>query len=166
MKWDDMLQIQREKIFVCLVGLPGSGKSTFCKKNLGGYTIVSTDDIIEEAAQKAGKTYNEVFKDVIGDADKLARATFRQAIAEQVPRIAWDQTNVSAKKRMGILAQIPPDYHKIAVHFDVSLDILKERLVAREQQTGKRIALAIVEDMMARFEAPTIAEGFNEILLV
>lgn len=52
-----------------LVGLPGSGKSTFVRNVFGddpsGVFIYSTDDYIEEYAANRSMTYNEAFKDTI-----------------------------------------------------------------------------------------------------
>ncbi len=55
------------KVFIMLVGLPGTGKSTYCQKNkhlIDNCTIVSSDDIMMDIAYKYGFTYNQLFDDV------------------------------------------------------------------------------------------------------
>jgi len=150
--------------FIMLIGLPASGKSTYIKSKTG-YVIISTDDIIQSEADKIGKTYSEVFKDMIGLATTIANAQFRDAIRDK-KNIIWDQTNVSAKKRINVLRQVPKYYHKTANVFTAPLDVLKERLIKRGQETGKHIPFGIVVDMQNRFEMPTEAEGFDEIKII
>jgi predicted kinase len=53
----------RKKVII-LCGVPTSGKSSWVKNN-PGYTVISSDNIIENYAQHIGSTYNEVFPDYI-----------------------------------------------------------------------------------------------------
>ena len=65
---------------VMMIGLPGSGKSTWIKANLPGVKVLSTDDFIDQYAAEKGKTYSEVF----AKAAPLASAKF----AEQIKKAA------------------------------------------------------------------------------
>lgn len=161
---------------IMMVGLPGSGKSTYLKPyktfvengefvEHKQYVIISTDDIIQEEADRTGKTYSELWKSMIGPATATADKQFKDALAEG-KNIIWDQTNVSAKKRINVLRQVPDSYHKTANVFIVSLETLKERLTKRGQETGKHIPFNVVMDMHKRFEMPTGAEGFDEINII
>ena len=50
---------------VMLIGLQGSGKSTYRKKltaSKSDYVIISLDDMLEEYAQEKNITYNEAWK--------------------------------------------------------------------------------------------------------
>ena len=49
---------------ILLCGVPTSGKSTWVK-NHPGYTIISSDNIIENHAKVTGSSYNEVFEDYL-----------------------------------------------------------------------------------------------------
>ena len=52
-----------------LIGVPGSGKSTWFDKNQVG-TLISSDDIIESIACEYEMTYNQCFQDLIKFAEK------------------------------------------------------------------------------------------------
>lgn len=157
-----------------LVGLPGSGKSTYIKKlqsefdYLGiykphwKYAVISTDDLIKDLGYKFSRSYNACFRDLIDLAGKLVKIQFRYALEDGF-NIMYDQTNLTTEKRHSILSQVPDGYRKIAVVFDPPFDILKDRLAKREKDTGKTISLNIVEDMQKRFVYPTLQEGFDEI---
>jgi predicted kinase len=144
-----------------MVGVPGSGKSTWIKNQdwALGLTVVSTDNFVEDYARAQGKTYNEVFKDYMPEAVKL--------MAEQVVfarkhghTIIWDQTSTtvaSRKKKFRML----PDYEHIAVVFETpERDELDVRLSGRP---GKHIPKRVVDSMIDGFEMPSEEEGFIEI---
>ena len=162
---------------VVLVGLPGSGKSTYVEKLLQidkplgdifsarNYVVISSDNVIEEYAKSVGKTYNEVFRHAYKECEKIMKENFRNAIATE-RNIIYDQTNMTAKKRASILSQIPKEYYKIVVHCTAGLDIVKERLAEREARTGKHIPWNVVEDMLKQLDPPSLGEGFDEMLMI
>lgn len=150
-----------------LVGVPGSGKSTWIRQFTASsqkqYVVISSDDILEKIAAEKGLTYSDVHKDYIGQATGQAKATFRQAMNNRA-NIIWDQTNVSKKKRRGILQQLPKDYIAKAVVFNTEDAVVKDRLQKRAKETGKHIPDFVMKDMYSRWEAPTRDEGFAEII--
>jgi predicted kinase len=153
--------------FIMLVGLPGSGKSTwishFVSKSSEEWVVLSTDDIIDKMAQDANKTYSEIFKDVDFRAvQRQFDAKLRQAINNRA-NIIWDQTNTSSKARKKKLSSIPDYYETAAVVFEVPDDVLKQRLAKRSQETGKHIPDKVVSDMFANYEPPSKSEGFKTI---
>lgn len=150
-----------------LVGLPGSGKSTWVReKNRDGkYVLISSDDHLEMYAKSRGKTYSDVFDEYVKQATAMMRTDFKEAI-EDGKSIIWDQTNMTSKKRKGILQQIPKNYRKIAVVFQLDPAELMRRLDKRAQDEGKHIPNHILSSMAKSFEMPSKAEGFNEILVV
>lgn len=156
------------KLYV-LIGLPGSGKSTWTTKFLRdnndiNFTVVSSDAIIERYATERGKTYSEVFSDVSGFAMKEMSASADDAFNNN-RNIIWDQTNMSVKKRKCIL-QRAKGYVKIAVDFDVSDKELQRRLDERAKTTGKVIPKNIVDSMAKNYDEPTKAEGFDQIIRI
>jgi predicted kinase len=146
-----------------LVGLPGSGKSTYIEeKNLrDNYTILSTDDIIQSVADTAGVTYNEAFSDNIKSATKHVNSLAERA-RENNNDVVWDQTNLTAKKRKKILDKFP-GYQCIAVTFECPEEIRQERLKSRP---GKTIPKHVDDSMKENFEAPKWSEGFDRLLFV
>jgi predicted kinase len=144
-----------------LIGVPGSGKSTWIKNQdwALGLTIVNTDSFVEDYAREQGKTYSEVFKDYMPRAVEL--------MAEQVVfarehghTIIWDQTSTTVASRAKKFRMLP-DYEHIAVVFRTpDRDELDVRLSGRP---GKHIPKNVVDAMIEGWEEPTVEEGFKEI---
>lgn len=150
------------KIFMMLIGLPGSGKSTYLNiVPLKSYKLLSSDALIEHWAKQEGKSYNNVFKKYVKDAHKVLNMELSVAIKNGM-NIIWDQTNVDAKTRKGKIKSIPGDYHKIAVYFQPrSPEELFNNM--HEFRPDKIIPLDVIRGMWERLEFPTVEEGFDEI---
>lgn len=146
-----------------LIGVPGSGKSTWIKNCGIDAVVLSTDDKIEAAAEAAGKTYNEMFRSVIGAAEKQMYADAAAAFAAGRD-VIWDQTNITAKTRMKKLAKVPSFYEKIAVYFNTPPEAELQRRLAN--RPGKTIPANIVMGMVSQLEMPTLEEGFDRIIIV
>lgn len=142
-----------------LVGVPGSGKSTWIKNNKHDAVVLSTDNYIERAAEKQGKTYSEVFQDTIGYATDQMEKDLLQAVRNERD-IIWDQTNLTAKARKGKLSRIPRSYKKVGVFFSVPQD-LRDRLASRP---GKTIPEPVIISMINQLQPPSKEEGFDEII--
>lgn len=158
------------KKFVMLVGLPASGKSTWATKQIAyleknniSYVVISSDDYIEAKAAELGKTYAEVFSQFIGDAGKNMMVVLKQALADGVEFIIWDQTNLDVKTRGKKLALVPDDYTKSAVIFDRPEDEEWDRRL--NSRPGKTIPRHILDAMESRVVHPTFDENFDEIAL-
>jgi len=151
------------KLYV-LVGVPGSGKSTWIKNQdwALGLTIVSTDAFVEDYARAQGKTYSEVFKDYMPRAVEL--------MAEQVifarehgHDIVWDQTSTTIASRTRKFNMLP-EYYAIAVVFRTPpRDELDVRLSSRP---GKHIPKTVIDNMIEDWDEPELDEGFKEIWYV
>jgi predicted kinase len=146
-----------------LVGLPGSGKSTSIPEDFDGF-VYSTDRFIEDAARHFNSTYNEMFKDNIGNATKVMDGMLAAAIAAGSD-VIWDQTNMAAKKRRSILNRFPSHYHKVCICRVPPRDVLEwaeldKRILSRE---GKMIPHHIIESMADSYVEPTLDEGFDEV---
>jgi predicted kinase len=143
-----------------LIGVPGSGKSTWIGEQYwaSDCVLVSTDKLIDIEAGCQGKTYNDVFKDYISEATRLMNEDV-QAAVEAGRDIIWDQTNTNRKSRKTKLAQVP-GYHKIAIVFDTpDEDEWQRRLDSRP---GKSIPRAVLKAMAQGLQLPTEDE-FDEI---
>lgn len=144
-----------------LVGVPGAGKSTWIRNQdwARDCAIVSTDAFVDQEAERQGKTYNEVFKDYMPTAVKLMADQVVQA-REAGQDIIWDQTSTtvaSRKKKFNML----PNYHAVAVVFPTPEPAELERRLA--SRPGKNIPWAVMQGMISGLQAPTEAEGFDEI---
>lgn len=156
------------KIYV-LVGMVGSGKSTWVKNFLSRtddeYVIVSSDNHIEDMSAKAGLTYDQGFQKFVGAATGAMKSDAKNAF-KNGKNVIWDQTNLSAKKRRGILNQVPDNYEKIAVVFSASDKDIENRLSKRSKEQGKTIPKNVVDSMYSSYEPPQKSEGFDKILQV
>lgn len=158
-----------DKLFVMLTGVPCSGKSFFIKNSINSFfpnytfTVISTDNIIEERAASQGKTYSDVFQAEIKSATAEMHARLTVAI-KSGENIIWDQTNLTKKVRKSKISSIPDEYRKISVFFMTpAIDELNVRLASRP---GKTIPANIVFGMISQLEQPTIEEGFSEIIVI
>lgn len=152
----------KNKLYV-LVGVPGSGKSTWIKNQdwAIGIPVVSTDFYIDEYATQQGKTYNEVFEERMPVAVKLMANQVLVCKANKCD-IIWDQTSTTVgarKKKFNML----PDYYKIAVVFKTPDDEELQRRLSN--RPGKNIPKHVQKSMAEQLEnsPPTLEEGFDEI---
>lgn len=150
------------KLYV-LVGVPGSGKSTWVKRQewtwSPNFAYISTDHHVEAHAAKLGKTYEEVFKDFMPQAvDLMAQDVVRAREAGK--DIIWDQTSTTVASRARKFRMLP-DYYKIAVVF--ATPEAKELEYRLKSRPGKTIPDKVMKQMIRGFEMPSKEEGFDEI---
>jgi len=154
--------MNKEPKLYMLVGVPGSGKSTWVKNQefwMKDCVYISTDTYVEEWAKTVGKTYTEVFEEYmpIAIAKMLDAVNDTQSIGKD---IIWDQTSttiVSRAKKFRML----PEYYAIAVVFRIpEPQELQKRLANRP---GKMIPSDVLARMIDSWEEPTEDEGFKEI---
>lgn len=83
-----------------LIGVPGSGKSTWVRNQrwAGNCVIASTDEFVEACAKVKNKTYNQVFKSCIREAEERMYQKVKEAAASGQD-IIWDQTNIYTNAR-------------------------------------------------------------------
>jgi predicted kinase len=150
-----------------LVGVPGSGKSTWAEPYLQrDFKLISTDNYIETVAAAAGKTYGEVFKQTIEAATKWMEDCVRDYTAAMFG-IVWDQTNLTMKSRRKKLdLLLAAGYDVVAVTFEIPDGELKRRREVREAATGKTIPPSVMESMGATYQRPTRLEGFTKVIVV
>ena len=154
--------------FYMMIGLPGSGKSTWIKAflqqhNTKSFFIVSTDDIIEMIGSRYNLTYNQVFDDITYSfAEKMSHKLARHAVRNNM-NIIWDQTNLTEKSRARKLSMIPVSlYKRIGVYFPIP-DDLETRLSSRP---GKNIPSDVIENMKKNMQEPSLSEDFDQIIVV
>lgn len=144
-----------------LIGVPGSGKSTWVKNQhwAKDCVVVSTDEFVEDYAREVGSTYSEVFDDYMPKAVKLMMGRVNWA-RENNKDVIWDQTSTSVKSRTRKFNALP-DYDHIAVVFKTpDQEELAKRLASRP---GKEIPNHVMRSMIDGFDTPTEDEGFVEI---
>jgi predicted kinase len=144
-----------------LVGVPGSGKSTWVSSQPWAVLCarVGTDKWVELYAAEVGKTYSEVFEGFMPSAVSLMTKEVNSA-RDMKRDIVWDQTSTTVKSRARKFRMLP-DYEHIAVVFSTPpIPLLTKRLASRP---GKHIPWSVVSGMINGFEMPSKEEGFVEI---
>ena len=148
----------RQQIVTLMVGLPGSGKSTVATKiaaNEPNTMILSSDQICAElfGSEEEQSNSSKVFSTLI--------TRMREAL-EEGQNVIVDATNINFKSRRGILAAVPNTVcpQKRAILLTPSFETCKKQDSKRKRVVGEDI----IWKYMKRFQLPTEAEGFDEIV--
>ena len=132
-----------------MVGLPGSGKSTFTK-NHTECVVVSTDAIRVElfGSEECQENGSLVFE--------IAFKRIRKALAQGCD-VIFDATNVSRKARKSVF-QFNAEHIAVFVNTDV------EECKRRNAQRERKVPEFVIDRMASRLIAPTVEEGFEKVL--
>ncbi|UUV46489.1 polynucleotide kinase [Bacillus phage vB_BanS-Thrax3] len=141
--------------FIMFVGLPASGKSTIASvmEKVNQNTVwISSDNLREEIHGDVNNQDNPamIFQE-------MAKRT-KEALKEGKD-VAYDATNISRKKRRGLLQQLPKDVYKevnyVATDFDMALSMnkMRERVVPHH----------VMKSMYKSLQIPIYEEGWDEI---
>jgi predicted kinase len=144
-----------------LVGVPGSGKSTWIKNQewAKDCSIASTDMWVELEAERVGKTYSEIFDEYMPKAVKLM-ANHVELARDKGMDIIWDQTSTTIASRRRKFNMLK-DYRHIAVVFKTpEPEELARRLASRP---GKTIPDHVMRQMIEGFDPVELEEGYSEI---
>lgn len=150
---------------IYLIGLPGSGKSTYiCNNkmtNSSSCVIISNDLELEIECQKQGKTYSELWgKFPFSEIKKRCRQKFEEAIKSKISTIIIDNTNMTRKSRR---TYVSPEYKREAIVFTTSRQEIERRLKERNL-TGKAISNEVLDRMEKSSESvDKINENFSKV---
>lgn len=114
---------------ILMVGVPGSGKSTYAKMAFPELPILSRDEIINElgTSKHYAENFNSVNQD---DVDKILNQRRSNLIKER-QSFVLDMTNLSRRARRRTLANLPKDYVKQAVVMLTGLGEVERRIAKR-----------------------------------
>lgn len=151
-------------LFTMLVGLPATGKSTYCGQAIErhpGTVILSTDAYIEARAAELGASYSDLWGDLIKEAEEDMWDAFGHAYRAR-QNIIVDRTNLTVKARRRFMASISPStYHRLAVVFELPEAVRELRAAGRPE---KVISPEIIERMRGWYVPPTLSEGFDAVV--
>lgn len=143
--------------FIMLVGLPGSGKSTYAKKlEEEGYRIHSSDAIREElTGDENTQTKNAEVFEILGNRVRTDLKAGKSCV--------YDATNVVSKRRRGFLGTLEKiDCVKECILFLTPIDECKRRNQSRE----RTIPEEVIEKMLRTFWVPMYYEGWDIISVI
>lgn len=138
--------------FTMLVGLPASGKSTYAIKNEGNAIWLSSDNLREEIH---GDVNNQADPAMIFQ--EMAKRT-KEALKEGVS-VIYDATNISRKKRKGLLQQLPKGVHKKVVYMTTPHDVA----LTFNMKRGRTVPHGVIKKMYKNLQIPIYSEGWDEI---
>ena len=146
----------KQRIIV-MVGAPGSGKSTFIKKELkANFMSVVSRDRIRFSLLKEGDKYFQHEKDVV----RLYKKEIELKIKAGFPTIIVDATHLRKSSRKSILS-IGKRNHCIMEAW-VMDSTLEQCLKNNEKREGlEKVPPSVVEKMYFTYEEPSLKEGFD-----
>jgi len=142
-------KIPEEKILICTVGLPRSGKSTFCKEHLSSYPIVNPDSV--RLAMYGQRFIVEAESFVWATVKVMIKALFRAG--HQI--VVFDATNTVADLRNDMRSS---EYKSVYKVVNTDLEICKQRAI----DDGMEDLVPIIERMSAYFDDLTEEEILYE----
>lgn len=142
-------------VVVLAIGLPGSGKSSWFKRN--NITPLSSDMI---RALLFDNPDEQRFQDLVFS---NLRSMLRARLVARRPMNYVDATNLTPHERDSWI-KLAKDYgyEAQALYFDVPLEVCLER----NQKRQRVVSEDIMRKMAAKLKAPTFEEGFSKITVV
>jgi predicted kinase len=139
---------------VLLVGLPGSGKSTWASRKRG---VLSSDAVRELLADDAGdqSIHARVFR--------VIRDLLKHRLQLKRPVTYIDATNLTPKERR--------PYIKLAALFDaridaVFFDVPVQECIRRNHGRGRIVPDEVIQTMAAKLIPPDEKEGFSRVSVI
>ncbi len=140
-----------------LVGVPGSGKTTWANNNHKENEVVLSSDLIRKELFN-DETNQENNKLVFTTLYKRARNLIKQGKS-----VIIDATNVTIKDRARALNNFANfNVIKVAIVFKTATDICKFRDKNRTRTVGEEV----IDKFTEKFINPTKEEGFDEIIYI
>lgn len=147
-----------EQQFLMMVGIAGSGKSTLAHEMMEGredIVYLSSDELRAELLGNVNdQTKNS---DVFVEMAKRAKEALKDG-----KHVIYDATNVSRKKRQGLLQQLPKNIRKSVVYMAVPFKTIVEQNNNRERVVPQEA----LDRMYKTMQIPIYSEGWNSIKFV
>ena len=144
---------------IILIGLPGSGKSTFADKLITcnpDYKLLSSNKF--HAAFGTGEDDQKVTGEVFDHIKKIVNLLLYKKYT-----VVIDATNINKKDRQDYIVTAKKfNVPVIGYDFICSRETLIKRNVHRGALGGRNVPTWVIDKMLAKYEKPSIEEGFDE----
>lgn len=151
-----------KKHLYLMIGVPGSGKSTYAKNILKyGDIYISRDEIRYSLLTEEDDYFakeNEVIKTFIDNIDKSL------VNEEYCGDVYADATHLSPKSRAQVLNQLKNKDKVSAIYLDIPLDLILERNAKRKGRA--LVPENVVRRMYNSVILPTKVEGIEELIVI
>jgi predicted kinase len=146
---------------IVLVGLPGSGKSSYAEQFKAvddaictGVTVIHSSDAIRE----------ELFGDAGSQEDNgrvfelMRKRTIEDLRADKT--VIYDATNITRKARKSAIACAHPTHDTVECHI---VWAEPEECTRRDSLRDRKVGPAVIDKMLRRWQSPWLDEGFDKI---
>lgn len=143
---------------IILVGIPGSGKTTYAKEyaRIHDNTVHLSSDLIR----------SELYGDesIQGDPAKVFNIMQKRAVEalKGGKSVLYDATNMTRKDRAGIISACPRHAQVEAHVIWAPIEVCVERDANRDRTVGR----SVIDKMLKRFQAPCFDEGIDSIEII
>lgn len=143
-----------------MVGVQGSGKSTYSKKlnQEFGYKIISSDEV-----RKMHPDWEEV---------KVFPEVYRLCAMELKGNrdVIFDATNITPKvrsKNIGLVRELYFDFKVYAYFINTSKEACKERVKRRNNIEGELyLPIEVIDSYFNNLVIPSVEEGFDKVIII
>jgi predicted kinase len=141
--------------FIMVVGLPGSGKSTYIDKYYSKYKVHSSDSIREELSGDV--TNQDINKKVFN----LLHTRVKEDLSNGIS-CCYDATNINWKRRKSFLQELNKiDCWKYCIVIATPFEMCLEQNDNRD----RKVPYEVIERMYTNFDIPWYNEGWDSIFI-
>jgi len=141
--------------FMMLVGIAGSGKSTIAEKISNSAVYLSSDKLREELLgdENNQDKNSDIFVEMAKRTKEALQAGFD---------VVYDATNISRKKRRGLLQQLPKNVTKRVIYMATEMDVIKYQ----NENRDRVVPPEVIDRMYKNMQVPIYSEGWDDIQFI
>ena len=143
-----------------MVGIQGSGKSTYSKKlrDEFGYKIISSDEV-----RKMHPDWEEVR--IFPEVYRLCAIELKEG-----KDVIFDATNITPKvrsKNINLIKELYSDFEVYAYFINTNKEVCKERVLKRNNMKGELfLPIEVIDSYYNNLVPPSLEEGINKVIII